>query len=506
MSLYKEQIHEYVQCHRKEIVEELKELLAIPSARGEATVGAPFGQGPAAALEYCRQLYAKHGYATDLDAEGGYLLSYYSKDALGDAGSQADQNNLRRKSIGLFAHVDTVNPGEDWIYTEPFVPLEKDGFLICRGTLDNKTAAILSLYCARILRELALPFSSRLVMFTGSNEETGMQDIKNYVARHTAPDFSLVCDTGFPLYRGNKGRMVVRVSSNKALSKIKDFSGGIAFNVTLGQAQVRLDFDDVLYTALKDKETEHIKVLVETPENAIDQEDMKRQPSVDKREIVIFTKGISCHAALPEGSLNAGYLAAQLLAECELICESDRGVFACAAELLKGYYGEAFCIENEDPEFGRLTCANCIIRMVEGKLELSYNVRFGKAISAETIKETCRVQLEKKGWNVQVEQECLPWIIDRENPYVKGLLEIYREFTGEDSAEPYVNAGGTYAKYLPCAVETGPQLWKTIPFHMPAGHGGAHQPDECVSVDGLLEAIELTAEMLLECDKVLQSV
>jgi acetylornithine deacetylase/succinyl-diaminopimelate desuccinylase-like protein len=36
---------------------------------------------------------------------------------------------------------------------------------------------------------------------------------------------------------------------------------------------------------------------------------------------------------------------------------------------------------------------------------------------------------------------------------------------------------------------------------MPAGHGGVHQPDECISVEGLLNAIELTTLILLECDK-----
>ena len=38
-------------------------------------------------------------------------------------------------------------------------------------------------------------------------------------------------------------------------------------------------------------------------------------------------------------------------------------------------------------------------------------------------------------------------------------------------------------------------------FKMPDGHGGAHQPDECISIDGMLEALELTMLMLLECDK-----
>lgn len=39
------------------------------------------------------------------------------------------------------------------------------------------------------------------------------------------------------------------------------------------------------------------------------------------------------------------------------------------------------------------------------------------------------------------------------------------------------------------------------PNGLTQGHGGAHQPDECISIDGMLEALELTMLMLLECDK-----
>lgn len=86
----------------------------------------------------------------------------------------------RQKSIGLFWHSDVVAVNNDWIHTSPFIPIEKDGFIIGRGVLDDKAAIIISLYCAKILKELNIPFNSQLIMFTGSNEETGMEDIDNY--------------------------------------------------------------------------------------------------------------------------------------------------------------------------------------------------------------------------------------------------------------------------------------------------------------------------------------
>lgn len=102
------------------------------------------------------------------------------------------------KTLGLFAHADVVEVSDDWVHTAPFEPLEKEGYLIGRGVLNDKSAVVISLYCAKILKELNIPFNSKLVMFTGSNEETGMEDVENYVKTHAAPDFSLACDTAFP--------------------------------------------------------------------------------------------------------------------------------------------------------------------------------------------------------------------------------------------------------------------------------------------------------------------
>lgn len=52
MNNYKQIIHKYVQAHRNEIVQELSELVKIPSVRGEAAPKAPFGEQCAEALKH----------------------------------------------------------------------------------------------------------------------------------------------------------------------------------------------------------------------------------------------------------------------------------------------------------------------------------------------------------------------------------------------------------------------------------------------------------------------
>ena len=79
-------------------------------------------------------------------------------------------------------------------------------------------------------------------------------------------------------------------------------------------------------------------------------------------------------------------------------------------------------------------------------------------------------------------------------------LKAYKEFCETDVAPSHINAGATYAGILPCAVESGSDLYGGNPEGMPEGHGNAHQPDECINVDGFLKAVELILHMALECD------
>lgn len=73
---YKQEIHKYINAHKDEITETLKEIIKIPSVRGEAQAGAPFGKDCAKVLEHIKRLYEENGFATERDDKGGYLLCF----------------------------------------------------------------------------------------------------------------------------------------------------------------------------------------------------------------------------------------------------------------------------------------------------------------------------------------------------------------------------------------------------------------------------------------------
>jgi succinyl-diaminopimelate desuccinylase len=202
---------------------------------------------------------------------------------------------------------------------------------------------------------------------------------------------------------------------------------------------------------------------------------------------------------LPQGSVNAGGILADLLSRCPHIADGDRTAMSFLSSILNRYDGTALGIRTDDAEFGPLTCINGTIRMNEGKPVITLNIRFGISSTPEALKKALSKAFSANGWTVRFRGGEAAHLLPADDPYVRACMEVYRTYTGDHSAASRLNAGGTYAIHLPRAAEIGPMLWRPVPFPLPAGHGQVHQPDECISIDGMLDAIELTMLMLLAC-------
>lgn len=466
---FEKAVKNYIDFHKREIVDTLKDLVKIPSVRGQSQSGAPFGSECARVLEFSQELYRKNGFETELDQNGGYMLSFF-----GDG----------KTSIGIFAHADVVPAGDGWIYTDPFEPHEKNGCIIGRGTLDDKSAILISLYCAKMLKELKIPFHSRLVMFTGGAEESGMDDIKNYLSAHTPPDFSLVADSAFPLYRGNKGRIAFTLKSQNRLSAGIRIIGGTGASV-IGKASALLPFSKPLFDQLN--EIQNDKISVKRKEDLIE----------------ITAEGIPKHSALPQGAESGLAILSEALCGLRGLAESDKTMLKELKDMSEVFYGEYFGITSTDPEFGRLTCVLTRIETNEnGEVNIDYNIRYGTETKREDILERISEKTKETGWGeLDVGGFSEPHTLPANHKLITALLETYSEFTGEKNPTAHINAGGTYRQYLKNAAEIGPTLIWDGGFDLPKGHGGVHQPDEFINIEGLLKAMELTALMLIKLDK-----
>lgn len=436
---------DYIASHRDEIVSNLMTLCRIPSISRPEEDGFPFGKSVDDVLNACAALYRGHGIPMTVNHTAGYALAVCEGEGDG---------------IGLFGHADVVPVNDDWLKTTPFAPVEEDGILYGRGISDNKAGVIASLYAILALRAAGVPLKSRLTLFAGGNEETGMEDISGFVRNERMPAVSLVPDSGFPVSLGEKGILRVDCRSKAPLQDVKKLDGGSAYNVIL---------DDVTVEAAG-------------------------LPPFD-------VKGLTAHAAHPAGSINAAKLAAEKL--CGMpICAEDKEVLTGLLTALTDDYGTALGIASTGA-FGQLTCVNGITRIEEdGRLFFTLDIRFGNEIAAEDILSHMTSALDALGFAVKVEENSGGFLLDESGKDLQLILRACRDAAGQEDAVPFKMYGGTYARYLKNAYalsHSGP--WDKSVLGLAAGRGGAHQSDECLCVEALLRGICTLALIVARLDE-----
>lgn len=450
--------------YEKDIIRDLSELIKIPSVSENGTPDKCFGENVDKALMKVKELFEKSGYKMTVKSKDGYAIA-----KIGEG----------EKTIGIFGHADVVPVDNDWIYTKPFEPLVKDGFLFGRGSEDDKAGVIASLYALKILKDSGYEFKNKILIFVGGSEETGMDDLINYLNNgESVPDVSIIPDTEFPCSIGEKGIFRLTCTSQKSFDKIKNAEGGRAFNVILGEALVELDGVNK-------------EAVLDLTENVTETEN----------GIKISVKGLAKHAAYPEGGENAFLKASKYLCDNNLVSGDDYDILKGFSELFKDNYGTGFGIAKTDA-FDKLSCANGIIETKNGKLTFSMDIRYGNESNAKDMLD--KIEKATKEWGFKVNAESVEddpgFLIDENSELTKGVLSAYMDITGKTDAKPFKSAGGTYARKLKNAYSVGVTTFNTKKPEMPVGHGDIHQSDECISINDYIEGISIIAGMLKNID------
>lgn len=469
-----EAIQAYLQEQESEILENWFRLIRIPSVQGKAEEHAPFGRACAEALAEAEKMFAEAGFETRSEADRGYALSFWQGG---------------KRTIGLFGHSDVVPVGDGWSFTEPFEPRIVDGCVFGRGSSDDKSGIIATLYAMKFLRDHKIPIQSRLLAYIGSNEESGMKDIEAFVANEEMPDLSLIPDSSFPCALGEAGILHAIYESEEPFVDVIDFHGGEAFNVILEKVQVKLRDKDGLFEEIKARmQDEAVYTL-----------------SRENGQLLLQAKGLTKHAAHPDGSLNAAALAAKLLAECPSLAPTDRETMKTIAEYLLPYYGEAMGISYEEEGFGKLSAANGMVKVESGHVSVSLDIRYGVGFAAKELEDRLDGAWAARGWKRCFMNNRPGFKVDPSSPLPETFLSLYREITGRENPL-YWMRGGTYARYLKNAMAVGthtPAEGEVKKPPMPAGHGSAHQPDECVNIRDLMRGIRLLIHYVIAADSVI---
>ena len=186
----KQKITEFVYSHREEMVEIIRQLVEIPSVRGEAEPGAPFGAEPRRALDKMLQICREHG-----------LVTSVHDDVMGTA----DYSPCGNIGLGILGHLDVV-PAEPLNWTcPPFQLTRIGGKLLGRGVIDDKgpcAAALMALYC---VKELGIPLKKGVRLLFGTDEENGSGDLEIYLRNNKLPPMVFTPDGCFPVINIEKG-------------------------------------------------------------------------------------------------------------------------------------------------------------------------------------------------------------------------------------------------------------------------------------------------------------
>lgn len=459
-------IKEWFEAHREEYLRDLAALVAIPSDKGEAAPGAPFGPGPLKALEFGLELAKGYGFRAES------YDNYVGLVDLNDGPSHLD----------ILAHLDVVPAGEGWTVTEPFVMKRLDGRLYGRGTADDKGPALAALYAMRCVRDLGAPVTKNCRLILGTDEECGSGDIAYYYAREPEAPMSFSPDAEFPVINVEKGHFSGSGSAElraPLAGNLVSFHAGVKGNVIPGKAYCTL-------TGVDD-------AAVRDTVNALAAETGVSFHVVQEGGTLNITaEGIQGHASTPEHGNNA--LTALLALVCALPLGQDEGL-ALLHKLHEvfphgDYQGKAAGIAYSDEVSGALTLSLNILNLEGRSLDFTWDSRVPVTETQEQLNVLVD-RLTARGFAAQAPFNP-PHCVPEDSPFVQTLLKCYQDFTGLEGRCMAIG-GGTYVHHLKNGVAFG--------CTFPGTENNMHGADESAVEEELITSGEIFALAIAELCK-----
>ncbi|UER67734.1 Sapep family Mn(2+)-dependent dipeptidase [Borrelia sp. BU AG58] len=369
--------------------------------------------------------------------------------------------------IGILGHVDVVDVGNlsQW-HSDPFTLSLRDGNVYGRGVLDDKGPLMAVLYAFKSLVLDGFSFKKRFRMIFGTDEETLWRCIEQYKKREVIPDFSFTPDADFPVVNAEKGLLQFDVVSGE--KGFMDFNLGIGYNVIPGECSFELG----------NSNRDEFRILLDGFGDRI-------RYKFHENDVLI--QGVSAHASLPEAGVNVAPYALSIIKslgmEANFINFFEEKIgFTVNGEKL-------FDKVLEDSKSGKLTL--CLTKVSLSKTSnqvLSFDMRYPVDFKREDLVSLIRDVLDSYSLNYSEVSYLDPIYVNSDSDFVKTLVEVYKDFTGESDARPIAIGGATYSRALKNCVAFGP-LFK-------GANNTAHQTNEHMKETDLLRLVSIYKEAI----------
>ena len=449
-----DRIEELLREYREEMVETVRKWVAIPSVKGEAAPGAPFGENARKALDAAMADCEKCGLKTEV------FDGYVGHADLGEGGT--------KDALAILAHLDVVPVGDGWT-VEPFGALRKDGKIFGRGTSDDKGPAVAALYAMRAVKEAGVPLRRKVRLILGCDEECGSADMAYYKKVTEMPRSGFSPDADYPVINIEKGGLHLQFDGELCPEGLQVLSMqvGERANVIPGFASALVEGDEE--TARKAEEAgKKLGFPVKT--------------TLGNGAVIVETTGLTGHAAFPAHGKNA--IGQMLLIFKEL------GVQGALLELADSvgmtYNGENLGIAMRDDISGELTGSLDMIRIENGRVWAIMDIRYPVLFHTDRMFEVIRQRL--RFLEVSDAGSRPPHFVSDRTELVQELLEAWHEVTGGEKRTIAIG-GGTYAQALEEGVAFGALF--------PGEKEMAHQADEFISEEALFQNARIFARAIV---------
>jgi len=450
-------LKEKVLDYKDEVVKEIQNAIRVKSVKEAPLPGMPFGEGPAKALDHFMDLAKKLGFkAENFD-------NYAIHIDMGEG----------KETLGILAHVDVVPEGDNWTYP-PYSGTIADGKIFGRGTLDDKGPAVISLFAMKAIADLGIKLNKKIRMILGADEESGSACLKYYFGelKMPYPDIAFTPDSSFPVTYAEKG--MVRVKIKKKFNTLQDvvIKGGNAFNSVPNEAHGVIPVDMLGEVRNKNKV------------------EFVREGNIYK----VFSAGIPAHGAYPSKGYNAVSALFEVLKDIEVKNEELKGLVTFFDKFVKMETdGKSFGVKCTDGETGELTLNLGKMSLENNELEICLDMRVPVKIELDKIEETIKKNTEDYGYEFELYSKSKPLYVPKDSFLVSTLMNIYKELTGDNDAQPVAIGGGTYAKHAKNAVAFGALL--------PDQEDRMHQRDEYLEISKIDKLLQIYVEAIYRLAK-----
>ena len=450
-----DQLNTLIETMKDEAIETLQKWIRIPSVKGPAAPGAPFGKEVGQMLEIaladCRRLGLEtrnfNGYAGDAQ--------------MGESG----------EVVGILAHLDVVPAGDGWL-EDPFKANIHDGAVYGRGTSDDKGPAVAALYAMAAVKQAGIPLKKKVRLILGCDEESGMEDMEYYSAHADLPAIGFSPDASYPVINTEKGRAELLLSgpiSNEGLT-ILSLQGGERANVIPGLAKAVVKGNAALI--------DQVKAFSQKTGYPLEAKE------INPGEIEITSIGKIGHAAFPDGGRNAN---CQLL--LALTALGAKGSVAWFAQnIAMQTDGKSLNVAITDHISGPLTLNVGILTLEKGILQATLDIRYPVLTNDLKMIELIATSATKAGLEVTVSSNKGPHHVPEDSFLVQALLEAYHQVTGREKKALAIG-GGTYARWLRTGVAFRAQF--------PEEEELAHQAGENITLDSFFKNVQIIAQAII---------